>query len=344
MVLGVVPRHFTRAIPRVITSLLTVLVVAFAGTLAYMLLEGMSLGQAAYQTVVVISTLGIKDSTTGRAGQIVTFVLIIGGIGAVAFAFSSVFSMIVVGELRAVLGRRRVSAKISSLKKHYVVCGYGKMGKLVCRNLRDRGNTVVVVEQDAATTAEAESDGFLYVLGTAHDEQVLQSAGLVRAGGVVSVLPSDADNVFVTLTAHSINSTVPIIARADNVDTVPKLKKAGATSVVSPHAIGASRMACMLTNPAIAEFMDAAAQGDQIEMNELEVPQESPLVGQAIRDTHLREKAGVLVISVKRKDDKQVFNPGPGFVILAGDKLLCVGEQGTMDRLHEALGRTEPDA
>lgn len=331
-------KYFFRPIVRAMVAVAVILFVVFFGTVAYMIVEGLGFFDAAYQTLIVISTLGIKDSTSGRAGAVVTLFLIVVGIGAVAYAVSLIASIVVEGELRAVLGRRKVSMRIANLQGHYIICGYGRMGRQVCDMLKKSGMTCVAVEVDPTVTAKAENDGFLYVLGNAHDENILKAAGINNAAGVVTALRSDADNVFVTLTARDMNSTVPIVARAEDQETVSKLRRAGATRVISPHSLGANRIACMLTNPEIAEFMDAASAGEDLEMGEVTIPEESVLVGKTLHDAGFRDQAGVLIISIARREGGRVFSPGSNTELLAGDRLLCIGELGARQRLRELAG------
>lgn len=329
--------HIERPERRLLLLLLIIITVIVFGTLAYMIFEDLSPFDAAYQTIVVVSTLGIRDSTKGDAGKVVTFLLVIMGIGTVTYALSAVASIVVEGKLRTVLGRRKVTAKIANLKDHYVICGYGRMGQHVTHRLTQKGRMVVVIENDERATAQAEADGHLYVLGNAHEEGILESAGVAKASGLVTVLPSDGDNVFVTLTARELNPAMVIVSRAESLESVPKLKRAGANSVISPHAIGARRMAASLLNPAFIDFIEAAAEDEDLEVGEIKVPEGSPIVGQALSETGIRSRSEALIISVIRAKQKRVFNPPADFVLEANDCLLYVGTKGTAQRLRMLL-------
>ena len=329
--------HIERPERWLLLLLLIVIAVIVLGTLAYMIFEDLSLFDAAYQTIIVVSTLGIRDSTKGDAGKVVTFFLVIMGIGTVTYALSALASMVVEGKLRTVLGRRKVTAKIANLKDHYIICGYGRMGQHVSHRLAMKGRTVVVIENDENATARAEADGYLYVLGNAHEEGILESAGVVHAKGLVTVLPSDGDNVFVTLTARELNPSMVVVSRAESLESIPKLKRAGATSVISPHAIGARRMAASLLNPAFIDFVEAAAEDEDLEVGEIRVPEGSSIVGQVLSETGIRSKGEALIISVIRAKEKRVFNPPADFVLQAGDCLLYVGTKGTAQRLRSLL-------
>ena len=327
-----------KPIRKIMSSILIIIVIAVSGTLAYMVFDGLSFFTAAYQTLIVISTLGIRDNTQGFAGELISFFLIIGGVGAVAFAVSSIISIVVEGKLRTVMGRRLVNAKISSISGHYIICGYGRMGKQVCDRLSQKGEKVVVIENEDSKTAKVEADGYLYVLGNASEESSLNAAGIGKATGLVSVLPSDADNVFVALTARALNPGINIVSRAETTDSIAKIKRAGATNAVSPHAIGASKIAWSLTNPAFTKFLDKAALEEAFEMAEIEIPEDSSLNGKKLSETHIREEAQVLVISVVQENGHHIFNPPSNFVISAGDQLLYIGTPGAEGRLQKILG------
>jgi len=324
-----------------VLAAIIILGISILGTVAYVIFEGMSLFDAAYQTIVVISTLGIRDSTTGPTGRIITFCLVIVGIGAVAFGFSLIMSVVVEGKLRTVLGRRRVTAKIANLRDHYIICGYGRMGRQVCSRLSKADRMVIVIEKNVRVTSLVENDGHLYVLGNAYEEAILESSGISHAAGLVTVLPSDADNVFVALTARELNTTIPIVSRAENSESISKLERAGATNVISPHDIGARRMASSLINPAFAQLVEAAADDEEVEVGDLIVAEHSPIDGQKLSQAGIREVADALIISVTKEDGKRIFNPASDLILQAGDHLFYIGTRGTAKRLADIVRAKE---
>ena len=334
------PTHLSNTGRRIAVSFCIILLVIAFGTGAYMILEDLTLFDAAYQTIVVVSTLGIHDSTSRTAGRIVTFILVIVGIGAVTFAVSTIFSAVVEGKLRTILGRRRVDAKIARLKGHYIICGYGRMGQEVCNRLAKQGKMVVVVEQASSITEQVQADGYLYVLGNAYEEETLSAAGITSAAGLVTVLPSDADNVFVALTAHELKSDMHIVSRAENAASVQKLRRAGATRIIMPHAIGARRIAASLLAPTFSEFMDAAFEDETFETGELIIPPHSPLAGKRLAEAHIRDHAEALVITVVKHDGTRIFNPSGSLVVQPGDELLFIGTRGTRDRVKALVSPT----
>jgi voltage-gated potassium channel len=320
-------------------SLAVLLLVAGAGTVGYMLTEHLSPFEAVYQTLIVLSTLGIRDFVHSRAGDWITVCLILGGVGSVGYAFTLLVSLFVEGHLQSALGRIRMDTKIARLRKHFIVCGYGEMGQMIADELRrSNGTDVVVVEKEPPMRLLASNRGILSVLGDCHEEAVLKAAGVEQAAGLAAVLPGDADNVFVVLTARAMNPGLTIVSRGDRPETVAKMKRAGATHVVSPHASGASRMASLLTHPAVADFLEIASHDANVDMETLEVDASSSLAGASLRDADLHGRMGVLVISILKPDGKRLFPPPANAVIMAGDRLLCVGERSSIDRLRRSGG------
>lgn len=310
--------------------------VIVSGTVAYMEVEEWGVFESLYQTLIVISTLGIRQvKEMSRAGEIVTLMLIIGGVGAFTFFFSAMATLLVEGQLRSILGRRKLDKKFANLKGHYIICGYGRMGQLVAKNLVRKGRSIVVVDKDPEATARAESEGLDYVLGDAHEESVLESAGVERARGILSVLPTDADNVFVTLTVRGLSDSITILTQALDPHSEAKLRKAGADRVYNLHAIGANRITAMLIHPTLVEFLDGTSESVDIEVQEVEIKEGSPVIGLSLRNSNLREKAGVQAIAIKRKDGRTLFTPSPDLTISEGDILVCVGGKDSTTRLAQ---------
>jgi len=216
---------------RLYVALMILLVLVGVGTLGFVLLERCSLVDALYMTLITISTLGMRASeevTISSAGRVWIMFLIVVGIALAMISLSIIVGLVVEGNLRSILGRRQVNRKISSLSNHIIVCGYGRMGRIICRNLRDRGREIVVIEADDNATKQAEADEILYVLGDAGQEETLRAAGIEKANALVAALPTDADNVFVTLVARDMNSKLFIAARAEHSDSEIRLIRAGA--------------------------------------------------------------------------------------------------------------------
>ncbi|MBN2563676.1 MAG: potassium channel protein [Phycisphaerae bacterium] len=315
---------------KLLIAMLALVAVFLIGAGGYCFIEeDVSFGQAAYMTIITLSTVGYQHVwPLSPAGMVWTSLIIIFGILAVMVVFTHLTAMIVGGELRGVLGRRTLQNNIAKLSGHYIVCGYGRMGQLISDNLRRGGEKIVVVDKDDKQTVLAEEAGVAYVLGDATDEDVLRTAGIERASGLVSALGGDANNVFVTLTAAGMRREMPIIARAEYLDSEPKLKRAGATHVVCPDAIGALRMANLMARPAVVHLVDITSGGSEWEIDEVLVPPDSRLVGQSLRDLGLRKQVNATVVAIKDADGKTKMNPGADHVVNAGDVLVVIGPMG----------------
>ena len=319
---------------RLIAALVVLAVVFLAGTAGYMLFEGASAGDAAYMTLITVSTVGYREAVgLDAGGRVWTAVIIVFGIGAVSVAFTSAVTLFVSGEMRAVLGRRKVQSRIDKLADHVILCGFGRMGAMAAAKLRDQGAEVVVVETRKALRLDIESAGLPYVIGDATEEETLQAAGLMKAQSLVAALPTDADNVFVTLTARGLRPDLHIVARAEQPATEVKLRRAGADRVICPQVIGATRIADILTRPNVVDFFEVAARGVELELDEYRVGPQCALRDRTLRDAALRQETGAMVVAIKRADGTSVLQPGPDEVIREGDLLILIGRAGTSTRL-----------
>jgi len=323
---------------RLLLALAVVFAVISVGTAGFVLIEKWPFFQALYMTLVIISTLGMRSEYVehiSRAGEVWVMLLIVLGLAAVAAAFTTLGSMVIEGQLRSILGRRKVSLKIASLTDHFIVCGYGAMGRNVCACLRARRAPLVVIDRDPQNTAPAEQDGFLYVLGDASQETTLRSAGVERAKGLVSLLPADADNVFVTLVARDLNPKLFIAARVEQADNEPRLLRAGANTTICPEVIGAQRVANILTRPGVVDFLDFAAEGLDLEAEQVVLAPAGKLIGQSLRQANLPRRIGLLVVALKRQDGQTLFNPDADTVLASGDTLIVIGRAGALAALEK---------
>jgi voltage-gated potassium channel len=319
--------------------LLIAVVCVVVATLGYMLLEGWSLGEAVYMAVIVLSTTGLKEvHEMDPRGLAWTVIVIVFGAASLATAYALITSAIVSGELRRVLGRRTLQNKINQLSRHILICGYGRMGEMITADLTRRGAQVVVVDKDPAKTARLEEAGVLYVLGDASEEDTLRRAGIMKARGLVSVLPEDSANVFVTLTARGFRDDITIITRAEQTSTEPKLRRAGASRVICPTVIGASRVAALMMQPHVADFIEVTARGVELEVDEYRVTAISPLKGQTLSEAQLRQKADVMVVAVTGEGGKTLFSPGADHAMKEGDTLILIGPPGLAARLQSLDG------
>lgn len=304
------------------------------GTIGYHLIEDVGFADAAYMTIITVSTVGLQEVwDLSPAGRLWTSVLILVGILIVTLVFALLQAMIVSGEMRTLLGRRRLEDSIAKLSGHFIVCGYGRMGRLICAGLRERGKEVIVVDVSSDRTALAGEAGMNYVLGDAADEETLKAAGLERAAGVVSVLPSDAQNVYVALTASGVTTDVPVTARAEDPGSEKKLLRAGVRHVISPQAIGATRIVNLLIRPTVARIVDVVAGGGEWEVEEFPLRPASKLVGRTLQELNLRQTCDALVFAISRADGALDFNPNPVTKLQAEDVLIIVGPAGIAESL-----------
>jgi voltage-gated potassium channel len=321
---------------KLILSVLVLGGVLIVGTAGYMIIErnrGVSLLESLYMTALVLSTVGLeRPDWIDDAGKVWTVLVILFGLAAVAMAFSSLQAVIVSGTVRKVLGRRKLESKIMQLSGHIIICGYGRMGQAVVRDLRRRNASLVVVDCSSDKTARMEEEGILYVLGDATEEETLAKAGLQRASGLVTLLGRDADNVYVTLTARAGNDKLKIVSRAEAQATEAKLKRAGADRVITPMLIGAQRVVNVLTRPYVVDFVELAAKGVEIEMDELEVTASSPLCGQTLRTSKLRRKTQAMVVAIRHAEGRTVYSPDPDEEIRQGDILVLLRPAGKPPR------------
>lgn len=327
---------------RLILSILAVLAVLLVGAAGYMVIEkdqGIRFVDALYMTVITVSTVGYDEVwELSSAGKLWTVGVIGVGIATVTYAFTSLVTLVISGELRSLRERKRMDRAIEGLRNHVILCGFGRMGALVAQELHARKVSVVAIDRDHNLQEQLRDLRVPFLIGDATEEEVLLEAGLLRARSVVLALPSDADNVYVALTVHTLCPDLPIVARAENPSTEPKLKRAGASRVVCPHATGAMKIANVLTRPSVVDFVELADQGVDLEIDEYVVAGDSPLVKKTLREAAVRGSTGAMVVAIKRKDGEAIVNPDPDAVLAAGDTLIFVGPAGVSERLDAIHG------
>jgi voltage-gated potassium channel len=295
------------------------------GTIGYVLIEGLDLLDALYQTMITLSTVGYSDLVESDAGRIFNIVFMAVGVGIFVMTLSLLAAFLVEGRLREAIGRRRMERDIAELRNHIIVCGYGRFGQLVSDHLDGYELDFAVVEADGEKIGQAEGQGRLALQADATEDQSLIRAGIQHARGVISTLGSDASNVYVALTAKEIRPDVMVVTMARDPSAESKLRAAGADYVVSPYTIGATNMARRITQPHLSHFLDSA-HGVKVRLEEIVVRAGSPLAHHAIKDTPIRRKHGVtLVAVVKTREDDVRYNPDPELMIEAGDVLVAVG-------------------
>lgn len=312
------------------------------GTVGYMVIEGWGLWDAAYMTVITLSTVGYAEiHPLSTYGEIFTSALILGGLGTVFYAFTSIGQMVVEGELADILGRRRMKQELRRLEDHYIVCGYGRTSKPVVEGLEQEDEAFCVIDIDPELEAELKEDDVVYLVGDATEEEVLEAAGIERARGLIALLPSDADNLYLTMAAKNMNSDVQVIARVTDQRAEKNLRRGGADIVVSPYETAGNRVIQAALKPTIMEFMELATPRVQLQLSleEVRVEAESPLDGLSLAESEIRRRCGVIIVAIKRGSGEMVFNPHPSEAIQNGDLLVALGEGedlATLEQLCQA--------
>ncbi|MCP4111436.1 MAG: potassium channel protein [Desulfobacteraceae bacterium] len=324
----------------IIIAVILSFVVVAAGTAGYMLIEDWPFLDALYMTMITLTTVGYSEvRTLSKAGRIFTIVLIFSGFGFIVYVAGAVVQFMIEGQIRTVMGRRRLDKNIKRLKDHYIVCGYGRIGRVLCNKLRSKPIDLVVIDKDIELVEIMDEDNILYIAGEAADEANLIRAGITQAKGLVAALATDADNVFLVLTARQLNSELTIIARAGLGASKAKLRAAGANRVESPYEMGASSMAQRILRPTVTSFLDLALADKPkgIQMEEIPVSPSSWLVDVMLRDSGIRQNYNLIIIAIKKSDGSMIFNPSFDATINAGDTVIAVGEEVNLNKLEKIL-------
>jgi voltage-gated potassium channel len=312
-------------------------IVMVYGVAGYMVM-GWAFMDAFYQVFITISAVGLTEvhPLVTTPLRLHTMLVIAFGLFSVAFTVAGFITFLTEGELRKYLGHHRMMKQIETLKGHTIVAGYGRIGALVCEGLAGSETPFLIIEQSPQRVPDMEAHGFLHLLGDATEESVLQEAGISRAAVLVTALPSDASNVFLTLTARELAPELMIIARAEQPNTQKKLKQAGANHVIMPAVIGAHRIVSLLTNPTAVEFVELVTQKSSlaIEMDDVPIRAESRLAGQTLRDADIGRLTGVIVVAVKRADGRVEFPPSGDQPFEPGDGIVLLGRRANLDHFR----------
>ena len=311
------------------------------GTVGYVIL-GFSVLDAVYQTVTTVATVGFREvQPLDNVGKVFTIILILVGVGTALYTFSVVLETLFEGHLRGLFGRRRMERQIETMQGHVIVCGWGRVGRAIAEELTAANTDLVVVDLDPTRIAEATLPA---MVGDATEDRVLEAAGLLRARALVAALNTDAGNLFVTLSARSLRPDLFIVARARIEESEEKLRRAGADRVVNPQSIGGARIAAFVLQPHVTEFLDVVMhdRGLQFRLEEVLVPAGSSTAGRSIRDAHLRDRTGALVLALREEDGSFNTNPSPDTKICAGQVLIAIGTPTELDALERTIEDRAP--
>ncbi|HEX16300.1 MAG: potassium channel protein [Deltaproteobacteria bacterium] len=329
-------------------NLLRHLVVAFflsqailwGGVIGYMVVEDYDFFQALYMTVISVTTVGYGEVFgLSRAGRIFTVFLIMVSFGVIFYIATAFTQALIAGQIRAFFGRQKMERAIKKLRGHFILCGFGRIGSVVAKELEKEGVPFVVVERDPTVVKSVEEQGYLYVEGDATTDETLRKAGIERARGLVATVASDADNLYITLSARQLNPRLFILTRAESPDAERNLKAAGADRVVSPYLMGALRMANALLRPHVVDFIELAVHRRHLElqMEEIRVEDDRYFAGKPLKECGLRERFGVIVVATRKATGEAFFNPSPETTIEKGDVLIVLGESKGLKELEKVV-------
>jgi len=329
------------ALRRVQSAVLALVIITGVGVLGYMVFEGWSFTDALYMTVITLTTVGYREvRVLDASGQLWTMLLLITGVGTLFYAAVSSVELVVEGTVRGYFGRRRVKAAISRLDGHYILCGYGRVGRQVAREFAVDDVPFVIVEQDREVLEECLAEGNLALLGQASDDEVLEEAGILRAGGLIAAVDSDADNVFVVLSARKLNPRLHIVARASSEESAAKLEIAGADRTLSPYAVGGRRLASLATQPLVVDFLDVVTRGEkgiEFRLEEFSVPKDSTIAEHTIGELKIGERTGAIVLAIRTTEGNFDTTPSADDRLRAGDTLIVLGSRGQIERLEQLM-------
>jgi len=316
-----------------------VIVVVLTGTAGFSLIEGWSPFEALYMTVITLTTIGYQElKPLSDAGRAFNIFLVFFGIGVVAYAVNNGIRVVLEGEIQKAFGRIRLERRLKSIRKHFIICGYGRMGRIICKELKAKGVPFVVIEKERQELDADDESVFIY--GDATRDELLMEAGIKKARGLISVLSTDAQNLYVVLSARGLNPDLLIVARAGEEVSEQKLLRAGADRVVSPYYIGGIRIAHTVLKPAVVDFIEFATKSENLELQleEIEVSERSAIADKTIHEAGIGRELGVIIVAIKRKSGEMKFNPVHNTRIKSGDTLIAIGEAEKLTALERLAG------
>lgn len=314
------------------------------GAAGYMIIEGWGLLDSVYMAAITLSTVGFLEvHDLSPPGRVFTIFLIFAGVGYFLYIAGMVIQIIIEGELQSILGRKRLDKKISKMNNHYIVCGYGRIGRVLCQLIREETKDIVVIDQDPELVPAMEGDKMQYLIGDASDEDLLIKAGIKKAAFLVAALATDTANVFLVLTARQLNPDIYIMARASSPGVRNKLVVAGANMVESPYDTGATSMGLKLLRPSVSSFLDVALSRkvEAIQIEELYVPKSSNYTHVALKDSGIRQDFNLIIIAIKKASGEMLFNPHFETLIEPQDTVIVMGKSQDLRRFAVAINPKE---
>jgi voltage-gated potassium channel len=332
----VVPRRY-------ILLVLIPFVLIVGGTTGYYLLESdYSLFDALYMTVITLTTVGYEEvhPPLSQGGRLFTIVILLVGVLTFFYTVTELVRVVISGEVRQLLGRQRMERSLAGLKDHMIICGYGRMGRHVCREFSKEGLPFVIVDRRAELLQDFDVPHGIALPGDATSDDILKRAGVERARALVTVAASDADNLYITMSARLLNDKLFIVARAEGEQAEQKLRRAGASRVVTPYVIGGAKVAMAVLRPAVVDFIELATRTEHLDLQieETLIHAGGKLDGATLHASRLRQDLGVIVVAIKKASGHLVANPPGDAVMEAGDTLIALGARQSLDRVEDLAG------
>ena len=317
-----------------------ILLLFLYGLYIYMFIEGWGLLESIYQVIITLSTVGFGEvHQMSDPAKLHTSILIFLGVGGFAYLLGSFTEALVEGRIQMFWGKKKMEKKIGSMHDHYIVCGFGRIGSVVARELLQENHDTVIIENGPELLEQMTEQRYLFVDGDATNDHVLIKAGVKRARAIITTLNTDAKNLYVTLASKQLNPSIMVIARAEKESSLQKLKYAGADKVLTPYLLGGVRMAQMILRPTVTNFLEMAMHGDNLElqMEELELSAQSSLPGKNLIESELRPKFNLIIIAIKKQNGDMVYNPTAEVILEAGDTLIVVGQKTDLEKVKIML-------
>ncbi|QDT47654.1 potassium channel family protein [Symmachiella dynata] len=319
---------------RILIIILLLLVLTTVGIIGFRLIEGWDWIDCVYYTVVTVTTVGYEIHPLSDEGKLFVTFYLVTCLGIFTYSAFQLGQWVVSAEMRSFWELRRMQKKIDQLDGHFIVCGMGRMGHTICENLEEQGQAFVVIDtNDERVVSLCHSKDWPYVVGDATDDGILQLAAIDRAKSLATVLPTDADNIYVCLTARLMAPELQIVVRASDDKAAAKMRQAGANRVVSPYRQGALKMARFMVSPNVEDFLEIAGKrGQELELVDIQVADDSPYVGKQLTETNLRAM-GVMIIGIRRNNGERLMPPPGAARIESGDCLFAFGSSSAINQM-----------